>query len=181
MNTEELKIGSDAPSFSNLPGTDGKKYSLSSFADKKIAVVVFSCNHCPYVQAYEDRIIGLQRDYAAKSVQVIAINSNETVHYPEDNFDEMVKRAKSKKFNFPYLRDEDQSVANAYGATHTPEFFVFDEQRKLRYRGKFDDNYKNPAAVKANFLKNAVDALVAGKEVAEPETYSIGCTIKWKS
>jgi peroxiredoxin len=181
MNTEELKIESNAPSFSNLPGTDGKKYSLSSFADKKIAVVVFSCNHCPYVQAYEDRIISFQRDYAANGVQVIAINSNETVHYPEDNFDEMVKRAKSKEFNFPYLRDEDQSVANAYGATHTPEFFVFDEKRKLRYRGKFDDNYQNPSAVKATYLKNAVDALLAGKEVAEPETYSIGCTIKWKS
>jgi peroxiredoxin len=181
MDTKELKIGSNAPSFSNLPGTDGKKYSLSSFADKKVTVVVFSCNHCPYVQAYEDRIIGFQADYAPKGVQIVAINSNETSHYPEDNFDEMLKRAKMKKFNFPYLRDEDQSVANAYGATHTPEFFVFDEKRKLRYRGKFDDNYQKPSDVKVPYLKNAVDALLAGKEVAEPETYSIGCTIKWKS
>lgn len=181
MNTEELKIGSNAPAFNNLPGTDGKKYSLSSFADRKIAVVVFSCNHCPYVQAYEDRMMAFQRDYAAKGVQLIAINSNETVHYPEDNFDEMIKRAKSKNFNFPYLRDDDQAVANAYGATHTPEFLVFDEQRKLRYRGKFDDNYQNPSAIKAQYLRNAVDALLTGKEVAEPETYSIGCTIKWKS
>jgi peroxiredoxin len=181
MDTKELKIGSNAPSFSNLPGTDGKNYSLSSFADKKVTVVVFSCNHCPYVQAYEDRIIGFQTDYAAKGVQIVAINSNETAHYPEDNFDEMVKRAKAKKFNFPYLRDEDQSVANAYGATHTPEFFVFDEKRKLRYRGKFDDNYQKPSDVKVPYLRNAVDALLAGKEVAEPETYSIGCTIKWKS
>ncbi len=181
MNTEQLKIGSHAPSFNNLPGTDGKKYSLSTFTDKKIVVVVFSCNHCPYVQAYEDRIISFQRDYASKGVQLVAVNSNEIEHYPEDNFDEMVKRAKSRKFNFPYLRDDDQSVANAYGATHTPEFFVFDEKRQLRYRGKFDDDYKNPSAVKATFLKNAVDALLAGKDVAEPETYSVGCTIKWKS
>jgi peroxiredoxin len=181
MTAEELKIGSNAPAFSNLPGTDGKKYSLSSFADKKIGVIVFSCNHCPYVQAYEERMIAFQRDYASKGVQFIAINSNETVHYPEDNFDEMVKRAKLKGYIFPYLRDEDQSVANAYGATHTPEFFVFDEKRKLRYRGKFDDNHQNPSAVKANFVRNAVDALLAGKEVAEPETYSIGCTIKWKT
>ena len=181
MNAEELKIGSNAPSFNNLPGTDGKKYSLSSLADKKIAVVVFSCNHCPYVQAYEERMMAFQRDYAAKGVQLIAINSNETEHYPEDNFDEMVQRAKAKNFNFPYLRDDDQSVANAYGATHTPEFFVFDEKRKLRYHGKFDDNYQNPSAVKANYLRNAVDALLSGKEVTEPETYSIGCTIKWKT
>ena len=181
MNTAELKIGTNAPTFANLPGTDGTKYSLSSFTDKKIVVVVFSCNHCPYVQAYEERMVSFQRDYAARGVQLVAINSNETVHYPEDNFDEMVKRAKAKGYNFPYLRDEDQSTANAYGATHTPEFFVFDEKRKLRYRGKFDDNYQNASAVKANYLKAAVDALIAGKEVSEPETYSIGCTIKWKT
>jgi peroxiredoxin len=181
MNAEELKIGSNAPAFANLPGTDGKKYSFASFADRKTVVVVFSCNHCPYVQAYEERMIAFQRDYAAKGVQFIAINSNETIHYPEDNFDEMVKRAKSKAYNFPYLRDEDQSVANSYGATHTPEFFVFDEKRKLRYRGKFDDNYQNSSAVKANYLRNAVDALLSGREVTEPETYSIGCTIKWKT
>jgi peroxiredoxin len=181
MNAKELEIGSNAPAFANLPGTDGKKYSLTSFADKKTVVVVFSCNHCPYVQAYEERMVAFQRDYAAKGVQFIAINSNEVVHYPEDNFDEMVKRAKLKAYNFPYLRDDDQSVANAYGATHTPEFFVFDEKRKLSYRGKFDDNYQNPSAVKSNYLRNAVDALLSGREVAEPETYSIGCTIKWKT
>ena len=181
MNTVELKTGSSAPAFNNLPGADNKKYSLSSFTDKKILVVVFSCNHCPYVKAYEGRMIDLQRDFASKGLQLVAINSNEAVHYPEDNFEEMVKRAKAQGYNFPYLRDEDQTVANAYGATHTPEFFVFDAQRKLRYRGKFDDNYQNPSAVKANYLRNAVDAIVSGGEVAEPETYSIGCTIKWKT
>ncbi len=180
MDAKELSIGSKSPDFKNLPGTDNKKYSLSNFAEKKILVIVFSCNHCPYVRAYEDRMIALQRDYAARGLQLVAINSNETAHYPEDNFEEMVKRAKSQAYNFPYLRDEDQSVANAFGATHTPQFFVFDQQRKLRYKGKFDDNYQTPSAVQSNYLCDAVDAILAGAEVPEPETYSIGCTIKWK-
>jgi peroxiredoxin len=175
-----LKIGSPAPGFEALPGTDGRDYSLKDFSEKKILVVVFSCNHCPYVQAYEDRMIEFQRDYASKDVQLVAINSNETVHYAEDNFDEMVKRAKKRGFNFPYLRDEDQSAAGAFGATHTPEFFVLDQQRSLRYHGKMDDNHQNPSDVKRRYLRDAVDALLAGKDVKEPETYSIGCTIKWR-
>jgi len=180
MATENLNIGSHAPEFNNLPGTDGKKYALKSFAQHKFLVVVFSCNHCPYVQAYEERMIALQREYAPKGVQLVAINSNETVNYPEDNFDEMVKRSQRQGFNFPYLRDDDQSVAGAFGATHTPEFFLFDHERTLRYHGKMDDNYQNPGAVKVHFLRNAIDALLAGEEVKEKETYSIGCTIKWK-
>ena len=180
MESKELSIGSKSPEFKNLPGADNKHYSLSDFSAKKLLIVAFTCNHCPYVKAYEDRIIALQREYAPRGLQLVAINSNEIVHYPEDNFEEMVKRAKSQGYNFPYLRDEDQSVANAYGATHTPQFFVFDEQRKLRYKGKFDDNYQTPSAVKENYLRDAVDAILAGNEVAEPETYSIGCTIKWK-
>jgi peroxiredoxin len=180
MATNVLRIGSPSPGFETLPGTDGKKHSLSDFSNKKILVIVFSCNHCPYVQAYEDRMIDFQREHAPKGVQLIAINSNETVHYPEDNFDEMVKRAKKKGFNFPYLRDDDQSVAEAFGATHTPEFFVFDHQRVLRYHGKMDDNYQSPTDVKVHYLRDAVDALLAGKDVKQPETYSIGCTIKWR-
>jgi len=180
MVTNLLRVGSSSPGFETLPATDGKKYSLGDFSDKKILVVVFSCNHCPYVQAYEDRMINLQREYALRGIQLIAINSNETVHYPEDNFDEMVKRAKKKGFNFPYLRDEDQSVAEAFGATHTPEFFVLDQQRVLRYHGKMDDNYQSAADVKVHYLRDAVDALLAGKDVKQPETYSIGCTIKWR-
>lgn len=180
MSTETLSIGSTVPEFHNLPAADGKKYSPKDFDDKKILVIVFSCNHCPYVQAYEDRMIAFQRDYGGKGVQLVAINSNETKNYPEDNYEEMVRRAKKREFNFAYLRDEDQSVASAFGATHTPEFFVFDEKRTLRYRGRFDDNHQNPQAVKVNYLRNAVDALLAGREVPEAETYSIGCTIKWK-
>jgi len=180
MATEELRIGGKAPDFRNLPATDGKQYSLESFRESRILVVVFSCNHCPYVQAYEDRIIAFHREYAGKGVTLVAINSNETEHYPEDSYEEMVKRAKKKGFAFPYLRDGDQSVASAYGATHTPEFFVFDAERKLRYHGRFDDNWQDPSRVKHQYLRDAVEALLAGKEVPVSETHSIGCTIKWK-
>ena len=180
MASEMLRIGDEVPEFWELPGTDGKRYSLETFQGAKVLIVVFSCNHCPYVQAYEDRMIAFQREFGEKGVAFVAINSNETEHYPEDNYNEMVKRAKAKGFAFPYLRDEDQSIATAYGATHTPEFFVFDEQRKLRYHGKFDDNWKEPSQVKERYVQNAVEALLAGKAVSVPETYSIGCTIKWK-
>ena len=165
MATSTLQIGSTAPNFENLPATDGTSYSLKDFKAMRCLAVVFSCNHCPYVQAYEDRMIALQREYGPKGVQLIAVNSNETVNYPEDNFQEMVKRAKNLGFNFPYLRDDDQSVASTFGATHTPEFFLFDEHRKLRYHGRMDDNYQNPAAVKANYLRDAIDAVLSGAQV----------------
>ncbi|MGA2622931.1 MAG: thioredoxin family protein [Bacteroidota bacterium] len=180
MAGKSLRVNDPMPEFGNLPGTDGKHYSPKNFPDRKILVIVFSCNHCPYVQAYEDRMIALQGQYSPKGVQLVAINSNETQNYPEDNFDEMVKRAKQRGFNFPYLRDENQSAAEAFGATHTPQFFVFDEKRKLRYSGKMDDNWKDSTAVKESYLRDALEALLAGKEVKTPETFSIGCTIKWK-
>lgn len=180
MKSTALQIGKKAPAFTGLLGTDGKKYSLSNFDDKKVLVVVFSCNHCPYVQAYEERMIAFQDEYGKKSVQLLAINANETENYPEDNYEGMVLRAQRKGFNFPYLRDDDQAVASAFGATHTPEFFVFDEQRNLRYYGRMDDNFQDPAAVTVHYLKDAVNAILAGKEVPIAETHSIGCTIKWK-
>jgi peroxiredoxin len=179
MKTSGLTITDVMPAFTDLPGVDGKNHSDAEFREKRILVVVFSCNHCPYVQAYEDRMIAFQNDYAGKSVQMVAINSNETKNYPDDSYDEMVARAKAKKFNFPYLRDDDQSVAEAYGASHTPEFFVFDEERVLRYHGKMDDNWKNPNTVSINYVREAVEEILSGKEVSTPETFSIGCTIKW--
>ena len=179
MATNTLKIGSPAPDF-NLLGIDGKKYSLASFKDKKALIVIFSCNHCPYVQAYEDRIKQIQKDYQSKGVEFIAINSNEDKGYPEDSFENMKKRAAEQKFNFLYLRDEDQSVARAYDATHTPEIFVFDGNRKLAFHGKIDDNWQEPNKVKNHYLKDALDELLAGKEISVPETFTIGCTIKWK-
>lgn len=176
-----MPIGRIAPDFANLPGVDGKKHSLSDYKTKKALVVFFSCNHCPYVQAYEDRIMDLQRATAGQGVQFIAINSNDAVTYPDDNFDNMVKRAKQRNFNFVYLRDDSQDVARAYGATHTPHLFLFDAERKLRYTGKIDDNWQDPSRVTRSYLREAIDAVLQGKDPAEPTTFAIGCTIKWKS
>jgi peroxiredoxin len=176
-----LKIGETAPDFT-LPATDGKTYQLAeAFKDAKSVVVVFTCNHCPYAQAWEDRINAFARDYAAKEVRVLAINSNNAVTHPSDSFESMVKRAQDKRFVFPYLHDESQSVARLYGAERTPELFIFDAQRALRYHGAFDDNYEEPHAVKLQYAKNAVDAILAGGQVTLPETRPVGCTIKWKS
>jgi len=177
-NSCRLKIGDRAPDF-NLKGVDGKNHTLSSFTGNKILVVMFTCNHCPYVQGWEDRLVTIQRDYGPKGVQLVAINSNETKNYPEDSFDKMVIRSKEKRFNFPYLRDEDQSVAKAYDAACTPEIYVFDSERKLRYHGRVDDNYQDPKAVKSHDLKNALDDLLADRPVKNPETPAIGCSIKW--
>ena len=120
MATKTLKIGTKMPSF-ELKGTDGKMYGHGSFNDKKLLVIIFSCNHCPYVQAYEDRIIVIQNDYKNKSVEVVAINSNDDLQYEEDSFQNMVKRSKEKGFNFLYLRDETQEIARKFDASHTPE------------------------------------------------------------
>jgi len=178
MATEKLKIGDKAPDF-NLIEVDEKHYSLDSFKDKKLVCVIFSCNHCPYVKAYEDRIIAIQKDFE-DDLQIVAINSNDEINYPEDSFEEMKKRAKEKGFNFPYLRDANQTIAEAYGATHTPEIFLFDQERRLQYHGKIDDNWNYPNQVKETYLRDAIKALLTGEEVKIKETYSIGCTIKWK-
>ena len=179
MATNNLRIGSPAPDF-DLIGLDDRKYSLDSFKEKKALIIIFSCNHCPYVQAYEDRIIKIQKDYAEKGVAVIAINSNEDVNYPDDSFENMKKRAAERNFNFLYLRDEDQSIARAYDATHTPEIFLFNVDRKLAFHGKIDDNWQEPDKVQNHYLQDALDELLAGKEISVPETFTIGCTIKWK-
>ena len=178
MATDTLKIGSPAPGFT-LPATDEKTYSLESFSDKKALVVVFSCNHCPYVQAYEDRIMEIQNDYK-DDLYVVAISSNEDKNYPEDSFEMMKERAELKKFNFPYLHDESQSVAKAYGATHTPEIFLFDLKRELVFHGKIDDNWQEPQGVKNKYLRDAIEELLNGKKISVPETFTIGCTIKWR-
>lgn len=173
-----LKLGAPAPAF-DLPGVDGKNRTLTSFSDKKILVVVFTCNHCPYVQGWEDRLIAIQRDFGSKGVQLVGINANETKNYPEDSFDKMVIRAREKRYNFPYLRDEDQSVTRAFDAACTPEIFAFDSERRLQYHGRVDDNYQDPKAVKSHDLENALDDLLAGRPVKTPLTPAMGCSIKW--
>jgi len=178
MKLETIELGSKAPSFS-LPGVDGKTTGLDEFRGKTAVAVIFSCNHCPYVKKYEDRIVEVQRDYAAKGVQLIAINSNETQNYPEDDFPHMVERAKEKGFNFPYLRDEDQAIARAYGPARTPEVFLLDHDLMIRYHGAIDDNVDNPARVRRKYLREAIDSILAGKPIKTREVPSVGCTIKW--
>ena|SRR5713226_9308836 len=165
-----------------LPATDGNTYNVSEIAQKsKALAVVFTCNHCPYARAWEDRINQTARDYAGQGVQLLAINANDATKYPGDNFEQMVKRATEKQFVFPYLQDESQVVAHAYGAERTPEFFIFDAAGKLRYHGSPDDNYEEEQAVRHSYAREALDAILADKEVAIPETTVLGCTIKWKA
>lgn len=172
-----LEIGSPSGDF-NLKGVDNRNYSLDDFREKEILVLMFTCNHCPYVQAYEARLISIQRDYISKGVVLVAINSNSEIRYPEDSFDRMVQRAREKGYNFPYLRDADQTVAAAYKAEYTPEIFVFDKRRKLRYHGRID-NSKDETKVTSRDLRGAIDSILSGKEIIQPETHAFGCTIKW--
>ena len=173
-----LGIGAKAPEFT-LKGVDGKMHSFSDYADKKAVVVIVSCNHCPTVIEYEDRMVALQRDYGAKGVRLIAINGNETDGHPTDDFAHMVERAKAKGFNFPYLRDDSQEVVRALGAVRTPEVFLFGPEQTLVYHGRIDDNPGNPAKVKSHDLRRALDEVLAGKPVSVPKTVPVGCTVKW--
>ena len=175
----KLKIGDKAPDFS-LPGIDGKAYTLESFRGKGVLVIVFMCNHCPYVQGSIERLKSIQGDFGIKGIQVVGINSNDEVNYPDDSFDKMIGMAKEEKLNFVYLRDEDQSAAAKYGAQCTPECFAFDEHRKLRYHGRIDDNPKDESKATVSDLRNAVDALVHNRKVAIELTPAIGCSIKWR-
>ena len=177
MMVPTLGLGAPAPDF-DLPGVDNRRYSLSSFEGKQVLVVVFSCNHCPYVRDYETRMVSIQRDYAGKGVQFVAINSNDDKSYPEDGYPQMVKRAKEKGFNFPYVRDASQKAAEAYGAVCTPHVFAFDKDRRLRYRGRIDDS-RDPSAVKSPDLRNALDDMVAGRNPRVADTRPFGCSIKW--
>ncbi len=183
-----LEIGSSAPDF-KLPGIDGKSYTLESFKDAKILVIVFTCNHCPTAQAYEERIIQLTKDYKNKQVAVVAISPNDpkSVNLNElgytdlsDSFEEMKTRAKEKGYNFPYLYDgETQSISKKYGPVATPHIFIFDKNRKLAYQGRIDD-VENPAK-KPNTTdaRNAIEALINGQEVSTKTTKVFGCSVKW--
>ena len=176
----DLALNDHAPPF-DLPGIDGQNHSLSGYADASVFVVVWSCNHCPYVQAYENRLIALQRDFAGRGIRLVAINSNNTATHPADGFDQMVERARQRKFNFDYLRDESQDVARAYGAQRTPEVFVFDAERRLRYHGGIDDSWDNESGVTKTPLRSSVEALLRGEGPNPTNTPAVGCSVKWKS
>lgn len=180
LESEMVELGTKAHSF-NLPGIDGKRYGLKNFEDAKIVVVIFMCNHCPYVKAVIQRFIDIQRDYEKKSIQLVGINSNDDKNYPEDSFEKMKVFAKEQGMNFPYLRDESQKVAKTYHAVCTPDIFVYDEDRKLAYRGRLDDNWKEPEAVTSRDLRNALNELLTGKILSKNQQPSMGCSIKWKS
>jgi len=184
-----LEIGAKAPDF-NLPGVDGRSYKLADFASVDILVIVFTCNHCPTAQAYEERIKKIAADYKEKGVVLVAISPNDpqAVRLDElgysdmsDSFEEMKIRAKDKGFGFPYLYDGDkQQVSLAYGSVATPHVFIFDKERKLRYAGRVDDSEK-PDRVKSNDARNAIEALLAGKKVPVEKTRPFGCSVKWSS
>jgi len=176
---EGYHVGDTARDF-NLKNIDGKMVSLEGIKKAKGYIVIFTCNHCPYAVAYEDRIIALHKKYAKQGYPVIAINPNDKDRQPQDSYDNMKKRAKSKKFPFVYLYDETQEIAKAYGATRTPHVYLLDDKRTVRYIGAIDDNHEDASAVKEKYLENAVDALREGKEVATKETKALGCTIKWR-
>jgi len=173
-----LSLGSSAPKFEHLLSTDGRRYSLDSFSEKPVLVIVFTCNHCPYSQAYENRLIEMQRDYASKEAQFVAINSNDDKAYPQDSYPEMVRRAREKGFNFVYLRDADQNAVDAYGAVCTPHVFLFDAKRILRYRGRIDDS-RDASRVRSPDLRNAIEEVIRGVPVTNPDTRPFGCSIKF--
>ena len=171
-------LGAEAPQF-DLPGVDGHSHSLDSYADANVLVLVQSCNHCPYVQAWEGRLSAIAGDYADRGVRVVAVNSNDVVSHPEDSFEEMQKRSREQGFTFEYLYDEPQAVAQALGAERTPEVFVYDRDRQLRYHGAIDDN-RDETGVSQQYLRDALDALLAGSDPAVAETPAVGCTVKWR-
>ncbi|MHC1702474.1 MAG: thioredoxin family protein [Tenuifilaceae bacterium] len=182
LSAQGYKIGDKAADF-KLKNVDGKMVSLSDYKSAKGFVVIFSCNHCPYVKAYEDRIIDIHKKYSSKGYPVIAINSNDPVAQPEDSFDKMVTRAKEKSFPFAYLFDEGQKVYPLYGAAKTPHVFLLNKKGNdlvVEYIGAIDDNYKDASQVKDKYLENALDALLAGTEPKVRETKAIGCSIKVK-
>ena len=173
------KIGDTAQDF-NLKNVNGKNVTLAGIKNAKGYIVVFTCNHCPYAKAYEQRIIDLHKKYAPLGFSVVAISSNDKDLVPDDSFDNMKKLAKKKKYPFPYLYDETQDVAKTYGATRTPHVYVLDKNRVVRYIGAIDDNSEDASLAKEKYVENAVDALLKGQEVAVKETKAIGCGIKWK-
>jgi len=182
-----LEIGSKAPDF-NLPGVDGKTYSLSDFSKAPVLVVIFSCNHCPTAQAYEDRIIALAKDYKPKGVALVMISPNSTkaLNYSElgysdmgDSFEDMKQRAKDKGFTFPYLYDgDDQKTSLVYGPVATPHCFIFDRDRLLRYVGRIDGSEKQGIG-KGEDIRNAINSVLAGESVKTPVTKVFGCSVKW--
>ncbi|MFW5967786.1 MAG: thioredoxin family protein [Persicimonas sp.] len=175
----EVELGMEAPAF-DLPATDGSRYTLADFDEASALVVMFICNHCPYVKAVRGRLIELAEQMSDRPVAFVAISSNDAERYPEDSFERMKEVAEEYDYPFPYLYDESQRVARAYGAVATPDIFVFDDERTLGYRGRVDDNWKEPSKVTRRDLKLAIEAILEGRRPDFEQQPSMGCSIKWK-
>lgn len=179
MEIEKVPVGSYAPDF-ELRGVDGEVHHLSRYRESHQAVVVvFMCNHCPYVQAYLERLKTIQSDYAP-SVTLIGINSNDERQFPEDSFERMKGLYQEKGLNFPYLRDSTQDVAQAFGAERTPEVFVIDAQGVIRYTGRIDDNAQDATQVSSSDLRQALDQWLASGTISVAATEAVGCSVKWR-
>lgn len=178
--TPTNELNTPCPDFT-LPAVDGKTYSLNHFADKKVLVIMFICNHCPYVQAIEDRILQLHNFFSKESVQLLGICSNDSTDYPEDSFDGIRSRWQEKAYGFPYLYDEDQVVAKKFDAICTPDIFLFNSKRNLVYRGRLDDSWKDATKVQKEELKIAIQDTLADQEISITPHPSMGCSIKWKA
>jgi len=177
--SQKVEIDSSAPDF-NLPATNGQNYSLDSFKNAHALVIVFTCNHCPYAKAAWPLLVKLAQEFKEKGVAFVAINPNDDKQYPEDSLEKMKEHHSARKMNFPYLIDESQDTARAYGAQCTPDIFVYDRERKLRYHGRVDDNWQHPEAVKKEELKEAIEALLRGESPSGDQNPSMGCSIKWR-
>ncbi|GAB6164099.1 thioredoxin family protein [Thermostilla marina] len=176
-----MPLGTPAPAF-RLPDYAGKEWSIDDFADAAALLVVFMCNHCPFVKHIADELAALAKEYQAKGVAVVGINSNDVVNYPDDSPEKMREEATRRGYTFPYLYDHTQEVAKAYRAACTPDFFLFDRERKLFYRGQFDDSRPgNDVPVTGADLRAALDAVLEGRPAPEVQKPSLGCNIKWKA
>jgi peroxiredoxin len=178
LSTFGLHPGDAAPDFA-LPGVDGRTYRRADFDRDPFLLVTFWCNHCPYVQAWEGRMIEIGRKYGSKGVRIVLINSNDARAYPEDRFESMALRAKERKYPFPYLHDESQSVAHAYRALVTPHPMLFGRDRTLLYQGRIDNDHQHPERVTERYLERALDQALAGETVRPAELPVAGCSVKW--
>ena len=174
-----LQLGAQPPDFA-LPATDGSTYSPADFADAKVLVIFFTCNHCPYVLGSDELTRAAAEKFAPRGVTFVAINSNDTEVHPDDDFEHMVSRMEEQKFPWVYLRDESQDTARAYGALRTPHFYVFDGDRKLVYTGRGVDSPKDPEKITVNDLDRALEEVTGGKAVSVPLTNPVGCNVKWR-
>jgi peroxiredoxin len=173
-----VAIGEQPPDF-ELPDTEGTPHRLAGDGEAEPTVVVFTCNHCPYALAWHERILDAARDYQPRGVRFLAVNPNDASRFPADSYEAMQRRVAEEDWPLPYLRDESQEVARAFGARTTPDVFVLDGERTLRYRGAPDADYSDPSQ-NAAWLRDALDDLLAGRELGRPETESVGCSVKWK-